>query len=909
MRNRKGKSPKRDKRSYHSYLAIVIIFVFIGSSAPIPFDLLEFSQVSIEEYDVSSVSTIEDDDARAEYYDIMISFFGVKEDPSYSSVDINYTPFCQVKNRNETDVTGVFVHLAIYNENNGTEVYNSRKTISSIAGGVWVEVLLDTWHPTVEAHYGLYFEANFSSAQYVDLYPPNNYAKKYMFIQKKIDISIDPLEISPEKGNYTYGDNVQIDVSVKNNALSPVDFTLYACIKSEGSHIPLEEYTANFSLAHLESGRVELFHTFSKISTFNISATVYVDGNNQSPFGNRSRLVKVLRLEPPVPKITLPKSNIPFFEGSPLYYSDAPITLDGSDSTWDTNLSGLTYTWTSSLSDVISNKKTDSVNLIIGIHEITLTVYDGLYTRSTSSLIKVDERGIVSKSVGAITAMVQYVGGEGITLGISGISEPGPAWPKEASLEIFRRILIDADSLPESLQWMNISIDYQDHMVVSGETITDESTIEAWVYNDDLVSWELAGDQGIIADDDILWLNISSPELVTTVGVFSDYKLTVAKFAGMVFHDANKNYKHDSGETLLKGVRVFFDRGRHEDLTDEQGRYSFTLHRSDKYDVAVAKSGYVQVQRKVTMTVGKIQYENFGLRVKTGTVNGTVVEAGNKENTIANVTVSLIPVQGLVDVYLMDVYEGTTNETGNFSISNVPTGDYKLVLTPMGEFISGGLDKPVSIDHDRMTDAGLVPFWRFNNPPEIELISIEPGEGYEGDFFTFIIQYSDPDGDPGDVYYNVINDDILMMLITEEPDFKEGVRYMGTWRAREPMKYKVNFRADDIHNASALKISPGEITVKEPTKEEDAKLPKWAYGVIFLVILIIVAVIVYIFLKSKKEEYFCPECGFSVGLDDFECAECGEELPDFTELEEEEWEEEEEEEDTDYDSYTSIKIK
>ena len=867
---------------------------------------------SIEEYDLSSGYVVEDNDTRVEYYDISISWFGVKEEPSYFSVDINYTPFCKVKNRNQTDVTGIFVELSIYNEDNGTEVYNSRKTIPLIAAGTEEEVLLDTWHPTVEGHYGLYFEANFSSPQNVDIHPPNNHVKKYLFLQKKIDISVDSLEISPEKGNYTYGDEVQIDVTVKNNALSPVEFTLYVSIKSEGSLIPLEEYAANFSLSHEETGMVKLFHTFAKISTFNISASVFVDGNNLNPNGNRSRLVTVLRLEPPVPKITLPIPNVPFSEGSPLYYADQSITLDGRLSAWDTNLTGLTYSWTSSVAGFLSKNKIDSVNLDIGIHEITLTVDDGLYTRSTSVLIKVDERGVVARTVGAVTATIQYLGGKEITLEISSIPDPGVDWPKEVSLDLFRNILVDADSLPESLLWMNISIFYEKDMILSGEEITDESTLEAWVYNDDLVKWELVGTQGFFVNINSLWLNISNPNLATTIGLFSDLKLTVAKLAGRVFHDENRNYKYDSGETLLRGVRVFFEGGRYEEFTDEQGRYSFTLHRSDKFDIAVTKSGYAPVQRKVPITVGKMQYEDFGLRVKMGTVNGTVVEGENPENTIPNVTVSLIPIQGLVDVYLHDVYDGVTNETGNFSISDVPVGSYKLVLTPMGEFVSGGLDEAVVVYQDKMTDAGPVRFWRFNNPPSITLISITPSEGYEGDIFTFVIEYSDPDGHPGKgkVYSHLPNKKILMVEDTDDPDYKKGVMYSGTWKAEEPMNYRVSFSAMDIYNASALEKIEGDIVVKAP-HEEVKRSYTWLYALIFLVILIVIVIVVYSFLKNKKVEYFCPECDTSVKPNDFECPECGEELPDFAELEEEgEWEEEEEEEEEqDFDSYTSIKAR
>ncbi len=89
---------------------------------------------------------------------------------------------------------------------------------------------------------------------------------------------------------------------------------------------------------------------------------------------------------PPVPTIRSPISNWKTYE-------DEWIELNASG-TYDLDGDVLKYTWISSIDDVISKSKIDSVHLSVGNHIIELQVSDGMYTESKFVNVTVMEREV-----------------------------------------------------------------------------------------------------------------------------------------------------------------------------------------------------------------------------------------------------------------------------------------------------------------------------------------------------------------------------------------------------------------------------------------------------------------------------------------------------------------------------------
>jgi hypothetical protein len=261
-------------------------------------------------------------------------------------------------------------------------------------------------------------------------------------------------------------------------------------------------------------------------------------------------------------------------------------------------------------------------------------------------------------------------------------------------------------------------------------------------------------------------------------------------------------------------------------------------------------------------------------------------------------------------------YVNITNKTGNFTFRNVSIGRYQLVLTPFGDYI-GGDPFEVLVDYSKINELGKVDIYRNNNLPTLRIIGVSMSTGYKGDLFYFSVEYTDADGEMGDCLLETITpaQEPLVMSInrSSEVNFTLGVRYDTAWIAPAWGTYRFEFTAKDARGGKAASTKEVIIIINEVPK--DPPPPNYLPLIVSIVVgvLVIGGVIIFFYMRSKKVKYFCPECDTQVELDDFECPECGEELPDFAAMEEDEVEEddfeeeEEEEDDVDFDTYTSIK--
>ena len=911
MRNWKEKLHEFRKGSGRTYLALLLALLIFSSVFLSVTEMFSTTGISVIHKPSSQDSF---DGQRVEYIDIMINYYGVKETPSYTSVDMDYTPFCQVRNRDDTNDAGtITVYLNIINEDNDTEVWNSTEIISRIAHFEYKEVLFDAWHPLIEGNYRLDFEINFSSAAYEDPNLSNNKAQKKIFVEEKVDLSIESMDLFPDKMNFTYDEKILINVSVKNDALSSVNFILHITITNEGSHSPLLDKEMNLTLDPEDTVLVNLSYTFLKISQMLIKASV-LHADNEAEVYYVDRTVNVSRIEPPVPIISKPVSNILPSEETILYFTDTPVPLDGSNSTIDSNVSVLSYAWKSDVDGLISENMIDEVMLSRGLHEITLSIFDGYYTRNERNIIKVSERGttIVNDAAASVkTVKIEYVGGTNISINILEVDDPGVSYPREESLNIFRKISVGAQLIPESLLSLNITIDYKEQIDTAGEIITDETSIRIFVYNGDRGSWDEIGVAGI-PEKNRVTLSIARPSLITTIGVFSDVLITKAKIYGTVF---GKNpYTGDTEP--MQGAIISYNSGRLEEKTDANGNYSLSYFKTFEFLFSIRKGGYNNLEKMLLFEYGKEKKQDFVLDVKLGGINGSVMEFGIVGKYLSGVEVSLVPIPGQVTVPLVERYVNITNETGNFTFRNVSLGRYQLVLTPYGEFIGGGLPD-VLVDYSKINYVGKVPMYRMNNVPTLRIIGVSPSTGYVGDMFYFKVEYTDADGEKGECSLEMISPypEKRAMGINRSAqgeNYTQGVRYDLAWKATEWGTFKFKFTAVDSRGGKAESTSDVTVIINKPVVEAPPTDYTWFIVSGVVGILVIGGVVVFFYMRSKKSKYFCPECDTQVELDDFECPECGEELPDFAGMEEDEVEEdfedeEEEEEDVDFDTYTSIK--
>ena len=520
MRIWKGKLSRKTGKMNGILLPFVLIILVLASSLLIMSDVPEDGRASVER-GLREMSG--SNGQRVDHIDIRINYYGIRENLDYYPPDMEYTPFCEVRNANDTDARDVLVSATIYDEENGTELWNATEEIDEIEKYKTESAEFDPWHPTEIGMYRIFFQISFSGGQYVDPNLSNNEATKYLKIEDKVDISIERLELFPSQENYTLGKSAQINVTVKNNAIINATAYLFFSATCEGANRPHEESIEDISLYSYSRSIIRFVYNFTKVSRINLSARI-LHTSNINEFNSTFILINCTRMEPPIPEITSPVSNYPPVKEGPVYYSDEAVKLDGSKSTKDENATELTYLWTSNLTGEISGSSIDEVYLDPGLHEITLEVSDGTYTRSAKIIIKVSKRGeITSKSNNIIEVRSQYVGGEDLSIQISDMDNPGLKYPSgKVSLNFFKKISIKAKSLPESILWINISMIYQDYMDRSGEIVTKEETITAYILVESGAgeSWVKMGKQEIEGNLKSIWQLISEPELTTKIGLW-----------------------------------------------------------------------------------------------------------------------------------------------------------------------------------------------------------------------------------------------------------------------------------------------------------------------------------------------------------------------------------------------------
>ncbi len=860
---------------------------------------------------------------RAENIDIMINWYGVNtvpNNPDYYSIDIDYIPFCDVRNRNATDVSGVLVNCTIFEGGNVTPLreYSQIVSVNKFTNQM---VEFDAWHPMKEAEYRLFFEIGFDGDSYRDPNPGNNNATKTISVEERVDVSVEKLELYPDLDRYTQGQSVQANITVMNNALSRGNFSCIGNISSVGSNIPVKSVSQEFSLAPSANAVMRFNYTIDKVSLLNVSAWV-INPENRNDDDNMFRHIDVIRIEPPVAVITKPVSNLLPSEEAPEYYFDEAIELDASKSWNDPNSTDLVYTWESSLEGILSHKAVDTVtpldaynkplNWQPGTHVITLTVSDGTYTRNTETVIEIKTRGDLHDKEEKTEITGQYVGGDNVDLEVTEIEDPGVAYPsKLLSMGLFQKISIDADKMPESLLWLNISVEIRDYMqtVNNEETKVDDEAAWLYIFDEEEVKWTRVDHRGVYPKDKKTWIRLENPDFTTKIGLFCKMKLDVAKISGTVYGWSPET----DLRTPLPAASLRIDRAD-EVFSDETGAYSFFASYSKEFEITVAMGGYTEITERFYLKKGEEIKRDFVLKLKLGEVNGTVVDY--RGDRIAGVEVVLLPKAGRVFVVNEERYIAFTNDTGNFHFEHLPIGSYRLTLTPMGKYTGGSLDS-VTVDFEKRSYVENITFNEWNEPPEVELIRVEPAySGTTEDVFKIYIKYRDPEGLPPSVL-NLRDEykgtDKLFTMEEMEGNITEGVEYTSNWYPTQAGTFSLIITARDSGGKPPAEEPPPIVMeIKDvPEPDTDPTIPTWLVIVIVAVLVLGLAIGAFLFTRSSKKKYFCPECGEEVGLDDFECPECGEELPDFTmEEEEEEYEDEDDEEevdDEDFDSYTSIR--
>jgi hypothetical protein len=169
----------------------------------------------------------------------------------------------------------------------------------------------------------------------------------------------------------------------------------------------------------------------------------------------------------------------------------------------------------------------------------------------------------------------------------------------------------------------------------------------------------------------------------------------LGSLSGTLYVDGNKNFGLDNGETGLSGLTVnLLDAAGNiiaTTTTGSNGTYSFTGLAAGSYRVvAPGASGTYTLETTGTLTVGVIASQNAGSNnfgyiakapVSTGGLCGTVYLDNNKDgkagcgdSALSGITVTLVDSTGKT------IATTTTDNYGNYSFKNVPTGTYKVVV-------------------------------------------------------------------------------------------------------------------------------------------------------------------------------------------------------------------------------------
>ncbi len=860
---------------------------------------------------------------RASNLDIGIYHYGIEEDIDYYSVDLNYTFFCMIQNNDHVQqANGIWANVSV--EFGGEILFedgiavNNLKPYNGEEGNI-KKVIFEQFLPESEGTYKILFSIQFNSNQTVDPYNGDNQITWYVNIEDRTSVKVIDLNLNPDKTTFTVNSKLFIHGTIENQGLTPVTFTAIFNVSYEDGYLPLIESKKKYSLTPkgTDGSQVvlEYNYTFEKVANHTIYLEAYHRENENNDYYN-SLDVRILRINPPEPDIVKPVSNIPFGPSSPTYFSDELIRLDGSNSTYDNRTGEINFLWSSDLEGTISTNMMDSIYLEIeGIHLITLTVDDGFYQRSTSVLIEVVQRGQINLEDGVISISAQYTSQDEVTTDISIITDPYVNKPQNAELDIYRKITMTGNGL--ELHWINITIDYKDSITTSGEEVTDEQTITLYQFNEKESKWDAIPHQGLDLKHDEVWGHIEKPSATVKIGVFSDTKLTVARLKGKVFgYDEATNIMNP-----LPNTKVTVDR-YNQAYTDDNGEFQVSEYGSHTFSIDISKKGYQSISYKQKVTKGQTVSLTFLLQIKMGGINGSVVEYNNEKNRLSNVTVNLAPISGRVDVQLEEKYTTITDMNGNFSFAGIPIGQYKVIVKPKGVLVENQ-EEFVAIQENVFIHTGNLTLAKINRQPIIKDGEISSTEGMIGDEFIITVIYRDPDNERPSwkkVSIQPVNIDLEMDRKDYSSSYLDGVVYEGRWTASEAGTIVFSFFFTDARGEKAQTIEDIEIIIKKPRENDDGGPSIWTYILIGLGIVILLLLAVFIFMRVRGEQYYCPECGAKVDPEYYDCPECGEELPDFFEEDFGEYSDEVGEKrggrgeqgdeydsgDTDYDNYSSL---
>lgn len=177
--------------------------------------------------------------------------------------------------------------------------------------------------------------------------------------------------------------------------------------------------------------------------------------------------------------------------------------------------------------------------------------------------------------------------------------------------------------------------------------------------------------------------------------------------------------------------------------TDDSGAYSVDKLLEGTYSLTVGAKGYVpQTKDDVTITAGQTATENFALtKVQTGTVSGTVKDEATGE-PIAGARVILLPTSPHLGLGPWGDNKATSDESGSFTISDVPEGTYRALVQAPGYRLTTQKDVEVKAGATATLDFSLEagggrPSWGrgMQGPPGLQ--GSPPGGGNHGGLGPF----------------------------------------------------------------------------------------------------------------------------------------------------------------------------
>ena len=148
---------------------------------------------------------------------------------------------------------------------------------------------------------------------------------------------------------------------------------------------------------------------------------------------------------------------------------------------------------------------------------------------------------------------------------------------------------------------------------------------------------------------------------------------TVVDFTLSVIPGAISGVVRDSANNPISGVTVSTTPGGYTAFTNTSGQYTISNVPPGTYTVEAYKSGYGSVtQSNVQVVSNQTTTVNFTFSTGSGTITGTVRDSAS--NPLSGVTVRTVGAS----------FSAVTNQSGQYTLSNVPAGTYTLEASKSG---------------------------------------------------------------------------------------------------------------------------------------------------------------------------------------------------------------------------------